>query len=345
MDFIMKKIIFITGIVFAFYSCSMYGDQDDEALELNPEAHKLGDLQKILDGYFVRAIAFDSKGNAWIGTFDEGIIRYNKKETVWYHAANSAIPEGFTVFDMVVDRQDNVWIGGSDGLLKFDGDTFTRYDSQNTAMPEDVVWSIAVDSRNNIWLASCRFRQGGLVKYDGSQWTTYTPDNSALPDNSINSITIDQSDNVWMTVNDYVVKFSGNRWDTFDKDDLNLSNLIFSGIQFNSKNLLTGITDHSFNNLAIQPPCELFSFDGKKTIFLTSVENVTSIPGQTKITIDHNDDVWCYGGAKDIAVWRHDNNQLSVINNSEFGGSSVYVIKESPDNQLWFGTVNGIYIR
>jgi hypothetical protein len=42
-----------------------------------------------MDGYFVTSIAFDSKGNAWIGTFKQGIIKYNPLETVIYNSSNS----------------------------------------------------------------------------------------------------------------------------------------------------------------------------------------------------------------------------------------------------------------
>jgi len=301
---------------------------------------------KILSGYVVKAITFDSKGNAWIGTQGKGVIRYNENENeiVLYNSENSILPEDFVLWDIAVDRNDNVWIG-ADGLWKFDGKKFTHYNSQNTTMPEDVVWSIAVDSKNNIWFASCRFRQGGLVKYDGTKWTAYTPDNSALPDNSINDIAIDQSDNVWLTVNDYLVKFSGNKWNTYDKNDLGLTNFIFSGIQFNSKNILIGITDHSFNGLMIQPPCELYSFDGKKSTILSTIDNLTSIPGRTKITIDRNDYVWCYSvGSRNIGgVWNGE--QWEPFDNSVLGGLNPWVIKEDPKGRLWFGTENGIYIR
>ena len=363
------KYIAILLIIAGFFSCYKQSSfvQEEEIVEqeiveqeeefVEPEEFTTGAFQKILDGYVVQAIAFDSKGNAWIGAFElevseeenqkpktqHYVIRYNVQETEFYNSENSIIPKDFWIYDIAVDKNDNVWIGGTGGLLKFDGIEFTLYNSNNTSMPEDVVWSVEVDSKNNIWMASCRFRQGGLVKYDGTQWTAYTPDNSALPDNSINDIAIDQSDNVWLTVNDYLVKVSDEKWKVYDKNDLGLTNFIFAGIQFNSKNLLLGITDHSFNGFAIQPPSELYNFDGKKSTILSKIDNITSIPGRTKITIDNNDYVWCYGIASACGVWIGD--QWTQIDRSEFGGSSPWIIKESPDHRIWFGTANGIYIR
>ena len=325
-------------------SCENSKDEYDENDIF--ESEELGFSQKILDGYVIQVIDFDSKGNAWIGTLNQGLILYNTKETVVFNSDNSTIPEDFMIWDIVVDKNDNVWIAG-DGLMKYDGNKFTLYNSKNTAMPEDAVGSINVDSKNNLWFTSCRFRQGGLVKYNGTEWTVYTPDNSSLPDNLINDIAIDQSDNVWLTVNDHLVKFSNDSWKIYNKDDLGLTNYVFAGIQFNNKNLLFGITDNSFNNLAIQPPCELYYFDGKNASLLSNINNITSIPGNTKLTIDHNDNVWCYGGigGKNIGVWSNKNHKLSIINSSEFNGLSVWVIKEDANHKIWFGTEDGIFIR
>jgi len=363
----MKKLVYILCIAVFFCSCNKpvnktedIPNQDTEEninhdieniedvepeveeLELITEKFELGSLQKILNGHDARAIAFDSKGNAWIGTQGKGLIWYNEKETIVYNSDNSVLPKDFWVCDIAIDKKDNVWIGTSDGVWKYDGKEFELYNSQNTAMPEDIVWSIAVDSKNNIWMASCRFRQGGLVKYDGTEWTAYTPDNSDLPDNLINSIAIDQSDNVWLTVNSFLVKVSDDKWGVYDKNDLGLTNSIFAGIQFNGKNQLLGVSDHSFNNWLIQPPAELYNFDENTSTLLSRINNITSIPGNTKITIDHNDNVWCFAIGSLCGVWN--DKQWTQFDRSIFSGSNVWVIKEDPNHRLWFGTEDGIYI-
>jgi len=302
-------------------------------------------LQKILDGYVVTAIAFDSKGNAWIGTLKQGLIRYNAKETVVYNSENSVLPEDFIIWDVAVDKNDNVWIG-ADGAWKYDGTGFTHYNSQNTAMPEDIVWSIAVDSKNNIWFASCRFRQGGLVKYDGKEWTVYTPDNSSLPGSLINKIEIDKSNNVWLALGEYInqaylVKISNDEWTIYYENDLGFIPYSIGCIQFDSRGRLWGAIDYLISGSWYSPPPHFFIFDGKNTTQLSCRSNVRiSRPG---ITIDRNDYVWCFGSGSVCGVWI--NEQWMQFDKSEFGGSSVWVIKEDPKGRIWFGTANGIYIR
>ena len=102
-----------------------------EKYKIEPKEFELGSLQKILDGYVVNAIAFDSKGNAWIGTQGKGLIRYNANEIIVYNSENSALPKDFIIWDIAVDKNDNVWIGANGGAWKYDGEKFTLYNSMS----------------------------------------------------------------------------------------------------------------------------------------------------------------------------------------------------------------------
>jgi len=334
----MKKVICILCVAIFCYSCDKI-EQEQETKWFKLES---------LSGYVVKAIAFDSKGNAWIGTQGKGLIRYNenKNEIVLYNSENSILPEDFVLWDIAVDRNDNVWIG-ADGLWKFDGKEFIHYNSQNTAMPEDVVWSIAVDSKNNIWFASCRFNQGGLVKYDGQTWTAYAPDNSPLPTNSIQGIAIDKSDNIWLSLSDYVtrsslVKISNDTWTVYGEKELGFMPYYMGGIQLDSKNRLWGVIDYSLYSTWISPSPHFFIFDGKQTTQL-SCGNDIRIGGRPQITIDNKDNVWCFGVGMTSGVWI--GKQWKQFDNSVLGGLNPWIIKEDRNGRLWFGTENGIYIQ
>ena len=61
------------------------------------------------------------------------------------------------------------------GLVKFDGTTWTVYNTGNSGIPNDNVTTIAVDGANNVWLATWT---GGLSRFDGSTWTTWTSSNA-----------------------------------------------------------------------------------------------------------------------------------------------------------------------
>jgi len=336
----MKKLACILCFAVIFISC----DRLDSEHETEPKEFKLGSLQKILDGYVVNSIAFDSKGNAWIGTQGKGLIQYNKQKTIVYDYRNSELPKDLWIWDIAVDKNDNVWIGASDGVWKYDGKDFIRYNSQNTAMPEDIVWSIAVDSKNNIWMASCRFRQGGLVKYDGNQWTTYTPNNSVLPVNSIKGISIDRSDNVWLALGEYVtqsylVKISNDKWDVYDENDFGFKPYYLGGIQCDNKNrVLVSISYMLSSTMGPHFPY-FFIFDGKNTTQLTYGDNISL----SKITTNCEDNVLCFGGVWIGKQWRPIDFNFD-FNGSEYIGNGVWTIEKDVNHRIWVGTESGIYI-
>jgi|GEM_PF-689773 len=354
----MKRFICFFSIAFLLFSCDKTGlFQEPEPSPPNVNTHTdpeskwydFGPLQKILNGYTVIDIAFDSKDNAWIATFNKGIIRYNEKQTVRYNAENSKLPADLVIWDIAVDKNDNVWIGASDGAWKFDGKGFTHYNSKNTAMPEDIVWNIAVDSRNTVWMASCRFNQGGLVKYDGKTWTAYTPENSPLPTNSIHGIAIDQSDNVWLALGDYVnqvylAKISGNKWSLYGEKELGFKPYYIGGIQCDNKNRLWVALDYSLSSAMISRGPHFFIFDGKNTTQLYCGDSMHTGSSRSGITIDHNGSAWCYGVGTDSGVWI-DNQWYRFDFNGEYAGGGAWVIKEDRHHKLWIGTEDGIYIK
>lgn len=329
----MKKLVLFFSILVSLTSC--------EKSSNNPNIPNTEFNKKILPGYFITSIAFDNNGNAWIGTFKQGLIKYNSSETIVYNSSNSTIPESSVIWDIAVDSKNNVWIG-CEGLIKYDGNSFTYYNSSNTAIPEDFVESIAIDSKDNIWFTSCRFRQGGIVKYNGTNWTVYKPDNSALPVNSVKSIAIDNNDNIWLALseivnNSYLVKISENTWTTYTGNDLGFSPYYLGNIQINSENLVCGAVDYSLSSLGINPGPQVFIFNGKTSTQLKS-ENNSNI---NHITVDKDDNIWCITPSG-YSVY---NGETWFPDNSSFKDVSVFAIEQSPDNKIWIGTGDGIYIN
>ncbi len=332
----MRKLICIFSVVVSLYSCEKSNQNNTIRGEINTDFN-----HRMLDGYFITSMAFDSQGNTWIGTFKQGLIKYNSRETVVYNSSNSILPENLVVWDIAVDSKDNVWIGCG-GLLKFDGENFTLYNSENTVIPEDFVYSIAIDSRDNIWFTSCRFRQGGIVRYDGNDWKVFTPENSKLPVNFVQSIAIDKNDNTWLALGEIVnnasiVRISDRNWTIYSDEDLGFSPYYFGNIQANSRNQICGAIDYSLSSTMINSGPQVFIFNGNTSEQL-HFDNTTRIKS---LTIDKDDNIWCdtFNG---YAVY---NGEKWIVDDSTFREVSVFAIEQSPDNKIWIGTGDGIYIN
>jgi ligand-binding sensor domain-containing protein len=326
----MKQLLLWIGIGFTLYSC----EKLDESVNINFN-------RKILDDYFVTSIAFDSEGNAWIGTFQQGLIKYTPDATTLYNSSNSIIPEASVIYDIAVDSRNTVWFS-CDGLMSFNGENFTAYNTSNSPIPEDFVESIAIDSEDNVWITSCRFRQGGIARFNGVDWTVYTPENSELPVNSVKSIAIDNYDHVWLALSEMVsdaclVRIEGNSWTTYTGNDLGFTPYYFGNIRINSKNKVCGAIDYSLSSMLGNLGPQAFIFDGEESeqLRFDSISNIRAI------TVDRLDNIWCYG-YQCLKVY-HEGEWL----NSEptFDDLSIFVIEQAPDNTIWIGTGEGIYVN
>ena len=65
---------------------------------------------------FVRAIAFDSKGHAWIGTNKDGLFEFDGYQWIDHRHEESKYN---MITSIVIDSLDNKWIGTYSGLLKY----------------------------------------------------------------------------------------------------------------------------------------------------------------------------------------------------------------------------------
>lgn len=331
----MKNLILLICFSVLFFSCEKQDESGDE--------REYTFNRKILDGYNVTSIAFDSKGNAWVGTYNQGLIKYSSKETVVYDNTNSNIPLNTFIQDIAVDSKDNIWIG-CDGLIKYDGNTFTKFTTTNSPIPVDHVISVAVDTSDNIWFSSCYSLEGGVVKYDGTNFTVFTPDNSVLPEYLIKSIAIDKNNNVWLASSktvgySYVVKISNTSDMTVYSDsEFGFSPYYLGNIQINSKNQPCCAISYIWGEPHTSERPQVFTFDGTTSVQLQFDDK--SVPKY--ILVDNEDKIWCSCLFGVIAIF---DGQRWHIDNTQFKEVGAGVIKQSPDNKIWIATGEGIYIN
>lgn len=127
--------------------------------ELNSGSAKIPDLISI------NSLYEDHQQNIWIGTWLDGLFRYNpsKKNIVHYapNSQNNSI-SGNKISSIIQDSKGNIWIGTfSNGLNRLDKTTnkFTYYNTSN-GLPNDCVFGILEDVRGFIWVSTMK----GLAK-------------------------------------------------------------------------------------------------------------------------------------------------------------------------------------
>ncbi|MDZ7739664.1 MAG: two-component regulator propeller domain-containing protein [Bacteroidales bacterium] len=332
----MKKLTFLFFALSLLLSCEK-SNAPELIIDFNPP---------VLDQYDIVAIDFDNKGNAWAGTFNAHwpgdvnspkLIRYNIETgstTIW-DTSNSLLRDSAFIWDITVDRNDNIWIG-SESLIRFDGEVFTRFGVDNSDLPSNHVTSIVEDSQGNIWFSS-----GGLVKFNGMDFTVYTPDNSDLPLNIVGALAIDGDDNIWAAQDRYLdesclARLSGETISVYTGDDLGFIPAYWGDVEMSKMNSLWCSVDYTLSYSSYNPRPQVILFDGKECE-LISFDDHSSI---RELAVDHDGNLW--GQSNDLVVAY--NGTDWVIDSLTLKDRWASAIEVSKDNRIWLGTSTGILI-
>lgn len=299
--------------------------------------------EAILKDYFVTAIAFDKAGTAWLGTLNQGLIKYDGSSTVVYDSTNSIFSKA-VISDIKIDKKGNIWVG-SDDLIRYDGSKFTRIDAKSFGLPRNHVQTIAIDSKDNVWFSCSSFRSGGLVKYDGTTFTTFTPQNSKIPGNMVQSLAVDGEDRLWIAVNDAVnttalVKIENGQLQIYRGKEIGVDSYYYGNIVTNKQNELVASINYMLSSNMVTGRPQIFKFNGKKADVLNLPNENVVIYQTHKIFVDSRDYVWAsffgdqnYGVSKD-GEWN--------LRNLDTEG--IFAFCESPRETIWLGTSKGVFI-
>lgn len=179
------------------YSCKDIGTQPSDASHFGFRWTAYDVTNSGIPHNWIGCIAFDNNNIAWIGTYFNGIARFDGSSWTRFNSTNSALPSD-SIWCMALDKNDHLWVGTTNGLAKFDGASWTVFNQSNSPLPYTSVLSLAVDNNNVLWIGCGHATGGGLFSFDGSNWTLYTPDNSILPCRIINKIVVDRDDTKWI---------------------------------------------------------------------------------------------------------------------------------------------------
>jgi len=210
----------------------------------------------------------------WIGNYS-GLIQLNKTTgaKTYYDKTNSPLPDN-CVRAIAIDVLGTKWIGTDQGLVKYDGISWSVYTTTNSPLPTSSVRHLSCDASNNVWIST----GSGLLKFNGTTWSVYTTSTSAIPSNYIGCL-FAEGNNVWMGHGPIpsFTKFDGTTWTAYNNSNTNISN----------SNVLDITKDKLGNIWLLHYDC-IEKYTGTNTL---TIYNSTST-GLNSITTDTNNIVW-----------------------------------------------------
>ncbi|MBP7963932.1 MAG: hypothetical protein KA003_18255 [Caldilineaceae bacterium] len=161
-------------------------------------------IERGLADSYVYDIAIDRDGSVWVATLG-GISHFHGSgnETLTNYTAANGLSDSRTR-TIAIDRQGTKWIGTFRGVTRYDGTTWTHWDTSD-GLAADLVFDIAVDPLGFVWFATYG---GGISRLDGQRWFTLTTA-QGLADNYAFAVLPDGINSLWIGTWNGVSQWTG----------------------------------------------------------------------------------------------------------------------------------------
>jgi ligand-binding sensor domain-containing protein/signal transduction histidine kinase/ActR/RegA family two-component response regulator len=200
------------------YGITVISAQQKEILLHSPEKRKNLKFSRYLCNIYdektissnnVKVLLQDRTGKIWIGTYDNGLCLYNKKEDCFTRIQNDPVNSKSVASNFIMsiteDHSGNLWFGTYDkGLSKVaaSGSKFSLFRFKSKELRNsriDLITSIFKDSKGILWIGT----REGLIKYNKKNGLlrNYTYDNEnphSISESIIRVVNEDCFGNIWI---------------------------------------------------------------------------------------------------------------------------------------------------
>jgi signal transduction histidine kinase/ligand-binding sensor domain-containing protein len=115
------------------------------------------------------------------------------------------------VFAITQDRVGYIWLGFLDGIARFDGARFVRWEDLNLpALPEHVITALTVSRDDSLWIGFGNL--GGVARLRDGILQSY-PLGSGVLEGAVRQIVEDSDGTIWASGYGGIARLRGNRWD------------------------------------------------------------------------------------------------------------------------------------
>jgi len=274
------------------------------------------------------------------------------------------------------DRNGNIWLASPEGIIRYDGKSFTNITSKVSSAR---FFSVLEDRKGNFWFASIG---SGVYYYNGKSFLNYTTQ-EGLANDRVPFIYEDKIGNVWFGTESGASRNDGKSFRNYKMNEESPDSNVWAKYD----NDVNSIIEDKTGKFWFGTSGKAFIYDGKTFTILThngkSFTNVRTIIEDKKgnIWLAGYDGLWRYDGStftnftqnfvgyiyedKDGNIWtssqranddrwilsRYDvkslyNEKPTVTEiESKYEGNKgmMFGILEAPDGSIWYGGGDGVY--
>lgn len=211
----MSQINVIDGVIYfsSFYNGLFYFDtaqkQAIRPLKIigNKFGFDFGDCNTVLKD------TIDSKLFLWIGTWNNGLYRYDlSNKTIVRYDKSKGLPSN-KIVNMGRDNDQSIWLGmDGHGLIqlldkkKFRWRQFVQL-KEHGGLPSNKVIAFSPGHRDTLWCSTGASGLSAITKKNNTVFIQYYPDKNDFPHNFVNDIKRDQLGRLWLRSNDGLMVF------------------------------------------------------------------------------------------------------------------------------------------
>jgi signal transduction histidine kinase/ligand-binding sensor domain-containing protein len=333
-------------------------------------------LEPVAPGLHARCMYSDVDGGLWVGTNNEGLVRFKDRAIRMYTTADG-LPPGNSAMVVLSSHDGTLWVGNNcGGLSRFDGQRFQTY-NEKQGMSNSCVWSMAEDADHNLWIGTWG---GGLNRFGDGHFTAYSIA-QGLPSNVVKAIVAAQDGSLWLATMEGLSHMQNGHFRNYSTADGLSSDRTLTVYQDREGTIWAGTSggiDRLVGNRFVpvqqgpesaDVPYGPLSEDSRGNFYALSLVNgISRIEENRLISVNETlqpsgmvesdgHDFWFCGRngllrVKASDLKRQESDPDSPLDYSSFGRSDGLDSKEcsvgqpnmamTPDGKLWVGTVKGL---
>ena len=229
---------------------------------------------------------------------------------------------------MAQTRDGYLWIGGDDGVARFDGIRFVSFGLREGLRGRSVS-ALLEDASGALWIGTAG---GGLTRWKNGRYTTLTTQDG-LPSDSITTLAQDDNGRLWVGTEAGLAVGQDDRWSPLMDD-----------AAFKGKPITALFKDRHGNMWLGATGAGVFQFLGGKFAPLadTSVEGLLQDPHC--LLVDKSERIWV-GAGDDFVMCRDGDEWRRYRVPRHLARPYVSALAEEPDGTVWAGSVSEGLLR